>query len=346
MESSSSWRNPTKAAKLEIARNIVVIAWTQVSRRSQELARELGATYLRLDRVDHPKWKIVLTLARNFIKTLRWLVDTRPDLVITFHAHPLITLCGYIYSKLFNKQYIADIHTAGFLDYDFFPARQLSSFLWKRAVRIIVHNPEARDYLESAFNGLDSKIVVLEDPIPQIPVSIKISTHPRPMCVFICRFSSDEPFHEFLNAAKVLIGVDFYITGNVRKVPGLAEQFANDHIHFTGFIPDEQYFDLLNQADFVVALTTRPYTLMSAGYEALALGKPLIVTNSSPLRTYFGSAAVYTENRAGNIQSAISQLLENLPDKKSQIHYLKSEKIREWSSKAQVLLNTIGMDSV
>ncbi|RMF08953.1 MAG: hypothetical protein D6762_04670, partial [Candidatus Neomarinimicrobiota bacterium] len=312
-----------------------VIAWTQVSRRSESLAREFGACYFRLSRVDRPRALILVYLARNFLWTIAWLLWRRPRVVITFHAHPLISLCGLMYTSLFRKSLIPDVHTAGFLDYDFFPARQLSLFVWKRARLVLVHNEAAREYLNEQYPDLGEKLFVLEDPLPRIDVKDPLPKGTRTSCTYICRFSGDEPYREFLQAAEGLPDMDVYVTGNISKVPGLQTEFRSSHIHFTGFLPDQEYFRRLAASDFLVALTTRPYTLMSAGYEALSLEKPLLVSDSEALRSYLGPLASYCSNTVESIRAGLQTLQTGVPRQKKAWAQLKQEKIRNWASKKQ-----------
>ncbi|MFQ6609945.1 MAG: glycosyltransferase [Fidelibacterota bacterium] len=326
---------------METACSIAVIAWTQVSRRSQELARELGAVYYRLDRVDRPNWKIVYCLVRNFIKTFLWLCYYQPDVVITFHAHPFVTLSGSIYAWLFSKKVIPDIHTAGFLDYDFFPVQQISNFLWKRSFLILLHNPEAGKYIGEKYPDLVDKIFVLEDPLPQIEVAVPKKENDKPICTFICRYSNDEPFREFLEAVKSIPDVDFYITGNVEKNPTLKSKYNQKNIHFTGFLSDIDYFKQLAKSDLLIALTTRPYTLMSAGYEALEIGKPLIVTDSEALRQYFLDNVLYSDNNVDSIRDSLTSAIRMLPDLAEKMNSYKQVKLNQWQNRVEELLMRI-----
>ncbi len=329
---------------MEPGLKIVVIAWTQVSRRSQELARELDAIYYRLDRVDRPKWKIIYCLFRNFIKTFFWLGYHRPDVVITFHAHPFITLSAFMYAWIFGKKVIPDIHTAGFLDYDYFPADLLSHFLWNHAHRILLHNSEAGKYVAEKYPDLSGKIVILEDPIPHIEVAAQTRDTDKLMCTFICRFSNDEPFREFLEAAKLIPEIDFYITGNVEKIPSLKQEYNQTNIHFTGFLSDSDYFKQLANSDLLIALTTRPYTLMSAGYEALALGKPLIVTDSEALRQYYLDNVMYSENDMESIRASLTIAVQNLPHITQKMGVYRQIKQDQWRNRVNEFLTGIATD--
>ncbi len=57
----------------------------------------------------------------------------------------------------------------------------------------------------------------------------------------------------------------------------------------------------------IVVLTTRPATLLSGGYEAMALGRPLVISDHGVLRDYFGDAAVYATRVRASMSRAVDE---------------------------------------
>ena len=95
----------------------IFIAWNQISRRSEEFSRKIGAEYINLGRVDKPLIMRLLNLLKNFFKTYIILHKRKPHIIFTFHAHPFITLVAIIY-KLTNRcKVVPDLHSAAYLDY-------------------------------------------------------------------------------------------------------------------------------------------------------------------------------------------------------------------------------------
>lgn len=312
----------------------VFIAWTQISRRSEELARHLGAEYLRMERVDKPFWKIGFRLVINFIQTYRWLVRFQPGVIITFHAHPFVTLCAALYCTLHKSRYFPDVHSAGFMDYNFTPIKQLSRYLWLHAGCVIVHNRSSATVMAQRSPELSAHLFVLEDPIPELE-RIRRDDVPNnpPVCTYVCRFSSDEPYEQFIAAAKKVDDLQIYITGNYHKTNLDRDALQNDNIQLTGFLSDSDYIDLLNRSDFLCTLTTRPHTLQSAGYEALALTKPVIVSDTHALRQYFGEAALYTDNSVESIGSTLQTMKTEWKKWRIPLTSMVQKRKSEWSDK-------------
>ena len=65
----------------------------------------------------------------------------------------------------------------------------------------------------------------------------------------------------------------------------------------------------MSGADAVVVLTTREDTLLSGAWEALALGRPLIVSDTKALRQTFGDGVTYVAPHAGAITDAVQRTL-------------------------------------
>ncbi|MDP6457083.1 MAG: glycosyltransferase [Candidatus Marinimicrobia bacterium] len=324
--------------------SLLFVAWTKVSRRSEQLSRQLGADYYRLDRREGPALLTVFKLGVNFIKTLVKLFSAKPDVVFTFQAHPFVTTAALFYKFFSECKVVPDLHTAAYTDYDFFFARGLSLFLWQRSDLILVHNQESSEYLKAKFPVVKDKLFVLEDPLPEFGLESMEEKKPQPgakQAVFINRFASDEPVEEFLEAAVLHSEVMFSITGDTKLADFPINRYERRNIIFTGFISDESYVKLLSSADFIIALTKREMTLLSSGYEALSLAKPVIVSNTSTLRNYFGDAALYAGNGTAEIDVALSTIGEELENYAGKIHQLKEVKLRQWGEKKSRLLKLI-----
>jgi glycosyltransferase involved in cell wall biosynthesis len=76
-----------------------------------------------------------------------------------------------------------------------------------------------------------------------------------------------------------------------------------------GYLPREQYAELLASADVVLALTTREATMQRAAYEALEAGRPIVASDTRVLRESLGDAAEYTAPDGEAIASAVRRAL-------------------------------------
>ena len=150
----------------------------------------------------------------------------------------------------------------------------------------------------------------------------------------ISSFAWDEPLDKILCSAKALPDVRFYITGEKEWIN--RKDFLNhasNNIIFTGFLNYADYITLLQQVDVVMVLTTKNRTTLSGGYEALALAKPLITSNSVPVIRYFTKGAIFVDNSVEEIKKAIRLAQRRKEELTKEMFLLKEEKIREWEKR-------------
>ena len=101
---------------------------------------------------------------------------------------------------------------------------------------------------------------------------------------------------------------DFYWTG---KVP---DKFQNrrdipKNIKFTGYIPYENYIQLMSQAFAVMALTTEDDCLQCASYESIGLNIPCILSDTKAQRDFFEDICIYTSIESNVIIVAIKNMI-------------------------------------
>jgi glycosyltransferase involved in cell wall biosynthesis len=258
--------------------------------RNRSLSRELGV----------PLYEIVVenktTMGRyieSIGKTISLLRTQRPTIV--FHQNPSIVLSFLLMclKPIFGFKRIVDTHNAGI-----YPAEgkyKALNYLGKltscRADLMIVHNKIiAKDARNWGVQPL-----VLSDPLPKFDFFAPVDVDPGKV-VFVCRWSADEPYHEVIEAARVLevseSKVVVYITG---KPPHTFDKsFLPSNVILTGFLSDEEYVHLLRSASLLLVLTNRENSLNCGAYEALSLAKPCVLFDTKVLREFFGEAFIYS----------------------------------------------------
>tara|TARA_B100000315_G_scaffold260719_1_gene324419 strand:- start:12159 stop:12989 length:831 start_codon:yes stop_codon:yes gene_type:complete len=268
----------------------------------------------------------------------------RPRYIFTFQAHPFVTLSALV-AKIFLRKstVIPDLHSAALLDHFSGLSRLLSKRIWENCPLIITHNPESKDFLSDNIDWISDRLFVLEDPISDFSMfSIPENENNKKLTgTFICRFSPDEPVQEFLKAIKPISDVKIFVTGNEKKAAFDITSYQSEHIRFTGFLNDLEYIHLLQNSDFVIVLTTREKTLLSGGYEALSLSKPLIVSDTQTLHQYFDEAVIFTGNKSDEIKNAIQKMRQELPRRKEMMGQLCTSKKVEWEEKYNNLIGRI-----
>ena len=304
----------------------VFFAWTRVSRRSEQMAKYFGLSYIRYNRFGQSPIPLLGSLILNFIKTCLWVVINRPKYVFTFQAHPFITISAILGTWIARKGIvIPDLHTASYTDHFSGIQGALSKWIWTLCPVILIHNPESKEYLSKIIPEIKNNLFVLEDALPAFPKSNNQFDDSKLKCALISRFADDEPIEKFLNAVLTIDDCHFYVTGNSKKANFDISKFSSN-ITFTDFLSDENYLNLLQSTDFLVILTTRELTLLSGGYESLALKKPMIVSDTRTLREYFGDGAIYTLNNEKSISNSIRAIIPKLDFQKTVISNLLEDK--------------------
>jgi glycosyltransferase involved in cell wall biosynthesis len=235
--------------------------------------------------------------------------------------------------RVFGFTLVADLHNEAVRPYI------VSSRLQKRLLRVvhraadlcIVSNPNLTTVIERA----GGQAFVLPDKLPEL-------TPPGPpppaagrRVVFICSFSSDEPYLEVIDAAGELDpSVTVFVTGRHR---GVAKLTTPPNVRLTGFLSDEAYVALVASADVVVDLTAIDDCLVCGAYEAVSLGRPLVTSDTTALRQYFRLGTIYTKHDRRSLAAAIALALTEKERLATEMRALKPELVREWTRQKDAL---------
>ena len=323
----------------------VFLVWSISTRRSETLAKSLNAKIVFF---NNERKNILSQFFRYFlltIKTLKVLKMEKADFVFVQNP-PIYSLFPvFLYAMWYRKKYIIDSHTITFLveriHHHFFIL--MHRFFSKFAFTVLIHN-EDLSYIGKNWR---TPFFILEDRIPQFQISLRKKEKGQKFnLVVICSFSPDEPIAEILQAAQKLEKVQFYLTGDFKKVKSDLRNSYPSNITFTGFLEEEKYVQLLRDADAIMALTTRPYTLLCGAYEAVAVERPLITSSLPLLKRHFHQGTIHVENTPEGIEDGIRRSLSSLENLRRKISELRVEKEREWKirfeSFQKVLYDQIG----
>lgn len=304
----------------------VFIAWAPYGRRSELLANELGATmyfihYLKYQRPRYAPFKYVL----QSLRTLQVLFAERPTVVFVQNPPFVCALVVYLYCLLGRARYVLDHHS------DVFARRwawalPIQVFLARRALTNIVTNRHWADLVEH-WKG---HAFILPDPFVDMPQGQPVQVHPGFNVVFINTFAADEPTEAVIAAAAQVPDIHVYITGNKKKRPASFFATAPPNVHFTDFLPDDQYIGLLRAVQAVMALTMRDYTLQGGGCEAVSLGKPLITSDWPYLQELFARGTVYVPNSVDGIRDGLGQMQQQWQEREREIIAFRQERRCAW----------------
>ena len=183
---------------------------------------------------------------------------------------------------------------------------------------------------------------ILPDKIPQFENINHIKLKGKSNIVFICTFAKDEPWKEVIQAANLINPSDcIYITGKYQRVSKKIIKESPPNVIFTGFLPDQEYINLLHSCDLVIDLTLMDNCLVCGAYESVALGKPVILSDTKELRAHFKRGAVYCGNNVKEISEAIIYALENLDKLEDEMKDFKEDLMLEWEKRRFLLLEIL-----
>lgn len=216
----------------------------------------------------------------------------------------------------------------------------LSDFTLRNADLTLVTNAELAERVERA----GGRAFVLPDPFPDLsawrPVAEAAESEPRAIreILFVSSWAFDEPIEAALEACRRLRGEAVVrITGRVPAGYARKLRSAPDNFIPTGFLSENDFLAAMAKCDAVMAVTTREATLVCGGYEGAAMGKPLILGNSSALRAYFDAGCVYTDGSAADLEMRIRDLIGGLPAYRAAIRVWHARREAEWRCRLSAL---------
>lgn len=310
------------------------ITWEN-QRRNRELSQAFRAELFELaaiDKIENPFKKYIY----GIIKTLNILFKEKPKLVFCQNPSIVLSFVLVLIRHLFQIKLCVDAHNAGL-----FPTEarssllmRLSRFIQRRADLVFVTNQALREHVEE--NG--GNAFVLQDKIPCIPLRKRTKKLAGKVSfLFICSYADDEPFEMVFDAAASLPhDICIYVTGNYkRKQINPSDLPAN--VILTGFIPMSEFEELLCSVDATIDLTSRENCLVCGAYESVAVGKPMVLSDTSALREYFSAGAVYTQHSVDSICSAILDVADNLEEATKQVTRLRNTLDADWDKRRKLL---------
>lgn len=242
------------------------------------------------------------------MRTICKLLKQRPHYLIVQNPSIILASVASVLRPVLRYKLIVDRHSNFFEQTLTSPSLKfrlfhiLSRYTVRSADLTIVTNDVLKDLLEQ-WGGTG---FVLPDKLPRLDARDTMVLSGRHPLIFICSHSTDEPIAEVLEAARIIGPLyHIYVTGQSTRSPRDLIQMAPTNVTFTGFLPEVDYQSLLASAHVVLVLTKQPNTLLCGAYEAVALGKPLILSNQTALTSYFSKGTVATSHDPRDIATAV-----------------------------------------
>ena len=274
------------------------------------------------------------------LQTLRLLRHSRPDLLFVQNPSLALTTLAVLCRPVFGYRLVVDAHNEGVRPYDrpYAFVRWLTRRLLKSADVTIVTNDALADDVRAA----GGRPVTLPDSLPVVPASA--STHPRtadaPDVAVIATFRRDEPIAAIIAAAAMLPDLRFAFSGPAERYRGTPDE-TPANVSLTGFLDDRAYWQLLAQAKVVCDLTLKPDCLVCGAYEALALGKPMVLSDDLATRKVFGPAAVLTKSSPEAIAAAVRRAIAERERLEAGARELRETYSMRWEAQAAAVWDSI-----
>jgi glycosyltransferase involved in cell wall biosynthesis len=105
---------------------------------------------------------------------------------------------------------------------------------------------------------------------------------------------------------------------------------APENVTFTGYLRGDDYWSRLYSSRAVMVLTTYPYSLLGGAQDAVALHKPLILSEQPALTEYFTKGTVFVQNTAEGVVNGVNAIIEQERKLGQEVIELSEEHTRQW----------------
>jgi glycosyltransferase involved in cell wall biosynthesis len=299
-------------------------------RRTKELCAGLDIELLVLTTKLRGALRYLVLNAR----TLALLARRRPEVLLVQNPSLILAALAVAARGVLGYRLIVDAHNEAvvpFINRQWWVAR-LSRWVIRRADLTIVTNRQLAEVVERC----GGRPFTLPDRIPAPPWAPARALSGAFNVVLIATFAPDEPVAEVLDAVRGT-EIELYVTGDHGKLDQSIVATVPANVRFTGFLNDEDYWTLLRSADAIVDLTLMDDCLVCGAYEALALGKPMLLSNNSASVELFGDSAVFTNNTATDIRQALERLRLERVRLQAAAERKRSELAELWTGSARAL---------
>ena len=285
---------------------LLAVAWATFQPRTVGLAAALGGkpafVSSRLGRTLPP-----LRYAVAALKTWRLLERDSPELVLAVTPPVFAPLVCWLWGSWRRRPLVIDCHTGTLESTKWGWADPLHRWLMRRASATLLHTEQALSVVE----GWGAPALLMPDDLPEASEAAALPAAERQTVLVAGSFDENEPVEAVVEAARLLPEVELRLTGNPELLPAGLRASAPSNVVFTGFLPYPVFLGELIRAQVVAAFSSDPGIMNRAAFEAVGLGRPLVLTDFPGLRERFGEAALLSTNEPARMAAALRQALGN-----------------------------------
>lgn len=315
-------------------KNNIMIAWVGYQRRAEAMKDFWNYEVLYFPKVLSSRKLLPLDYLIRSIQTIATLAQRRPKQVwIQSPPSFLLYIASfYKFARGSRAVVIADLHNS------FFRPKWLSFPFLRSCLgqmnAVLVHNKQvAQDY--SGHFGAAANLHILEDRSVELRVETRTKVTHHDSILFPCSFDEDEPIGIVFEAALKVPEARFCITGKHEgKLPCATALLKPSNVELLGFLPIEQFDDLLASAGAVLGLTTRDNVQLSVANEAISYGKAMVLSDTPTLRELFDGARFVDTLDPNSIASGVKDVLRARLDFEKASSKGLERKIARWDCQA------------
>jgi glycosyltransferase involved in cell wall biosynthesis len=238
----------------------------------------------------------------------RLLRERRPEVLVVVSPPVVALIVGWLWSLVHPGRLVVDCHTGAFHSPKWGWTLPIQRFALRRARCVLLHT----DADEARVRAWGMPALLVPDDVPDAADAATATQRtPAPRVVVAGSLDWNEPVAAALAAAALLPEVEVRITGDIARLPASLRTGSSANVVFTGFLPYQQFLAELAGADLVAAFSTDPSIMNRAAFEAIGLGRPLVLSDLPALRARFGAAALLCPNDPAAMARTIRQALQD-----------------------------------
>lgn len=293
------------ATQLDSPTRISAVAFDNYEGRTQALANALGGSAWYLRSAPRQQLLVPVRYLIDSIRMWRLLRLHRPRVLLVVAPPVVPPLVALLWNRMDGCDLVVDCHTGAFHSPKWRWLTWLLKPVCRRAVATLVHTEGDEERVRS----WGAVVILLPDELPEPEQAGAALERTRPCVVVAGSLDGNEPVEATLEAARLVPDIELRFTGDPARVPSPARRQAPANVVFTGWLHYPQFLGELLAAQVVAVFSTDPHIMNRAAFEAIGLGRPLVLSDLPGLRSRFGPAALFTPNEPPAMAHALRQAL-------------------------------------
>jgi len=286
---------------------LLAVAWTRFQPRTVAIAAALGGEARFLD--DRLTGSSIAARPLAYVskawRLWRMLAREQPQSVLVITPPVFAPLVAWAWCRVHRRRLIVDCHTGAFHSNRWAWARPIHRRVLRHATAVLLHTEE----LEELVRGWGAPAMLVPDDLPEAADAAPQLRHEGDCVLVAGSLDANEPVAVAVEAARLQPDVRFRFTGDTRHVaPQIVEQ-APANVTFTGYLEYAAFLGEMLVADVVAVFSTDPRIMNRAAFEAVGLGRPLVLSDLPALKSRFGDGPLMCANDPKAMADAVLEAL-------------------------------------